>query len=51
MVDYKKLHFMLFCAAADALETPGSGERDFARELLTRAQQDAGELYIQSGGE
>lgn len=46
MPDYKKLYFMLFAAAADAVEYLEQEEPERARLRLIRAQQAAEEQYL-----
>lgn len=46
MPDYQKLYFMLFAAAADAVEYLEQEEPERARLRLIRAQQEAEEQYL-----
>ena len=46
MPDYQKLYFMLFVAAADAVEYLEQEEPERARLRLIRAQQEAEEQYL-----
>ena len=49
MVDYQKLYTKLFNAMTDALEELERLNVGQARETLCRAQQEAEELYLNSG--
>lgn len=46
MPNYKELYFMLFAAAADAVEDLEAGDPEKARKRLIRAQQEAEERYL-----
>ena len=51
MPDYEKLYHLLFNAITDALRKIETGDAETARFLLVRAQQQAEELYIETGEE
>ena len=46
MPNYKELYFMLFAAAADAVEYLEQGDPEGARARLIQAQQEAEERYL-----
>ncbi|MGN0986000.1 MAG: hypothetical protein ACI4OU_05840 [Candidatus Enterenecus sp.] len=46
MPNYKELYFMLFAAAADAVEDLEAGDSKRAMQRLIRAQQEAEEQYL-----
>lgn len=46
MPNYKELYFMLFAAAADAVEYLEREDPEGARQRLIHAQQEAEERYL-----
>ncbi len=44
---FKRMYFLLFNRITDAIGALERGERERARLILIRAQQDAEELYIE----
>lgn len=46
MPNYKELYFLLFAAAADAVEDLEAGDPEKARQRLIQAQQEAEERYL-----
>lgn len=51
MVDYKRMYIVLFNAITKALERLGRKDIAGAAEILSRAQTDTEEIYIQTSVE